>query len=87
MSFDYSGAHKAVGVTVSERPENISYLLPFAVDQGKLKVVIFDGFIRPAKRREDILMGFWFMGRQCTRASEIHHIHVPPEALQPRRMA
>lgn len=30
-----------------------AYLLPFAVDQRKLQVIVLDGFIGPAQRRED----------------------------------
>lgn len=39
----------------------MSYLLAFAVDQGKLEVIILNGFICPVQWREDMLMGFWFM--------------------------
>ncbi|KAF3855117.1 hypothetical protein F7725_023172 [Dissostichus mawsoni] len=30
-------------------------------DQGKLEVIVLDGFIRPAQKREDTLMGFCFI--------------------------
>lgn len=48
-----------------------SYLLPFAVDQGELQVIVLDGFIRPAQRREDTLMAFLVYSMQWTRALEI----------------
>lgn len=61
-SFDYRRGAQGLGSnSVSKWPPSTSYLLPFAVDQGKLQVIVLNGFIRPAQRREDTLMGFWFM--------------------------
>ena len=55
-------ALKATGCkSVSARLPSTSYLLPFAVDQGKLQVIILYGFICPAQRGEDTSMGFFFM--------------------------
>lgn len=56
-SFDYRRGPQGRGSnSVSMRLPSTSYLLPFAVDQGKLKVIVLDGFICPVQRREDTLM-------------------------------
>lgn len=52
-----------------------SYLLPFAVDQGELQVIVLDGFIRPAQQREDTLMAFLVYSMQWTRALEIDRLY------------
>lgn len=62
VSFDYRRGTQGRGSnSVSKWLPSTSYLLPFTVDQGKLKVIVLDGFIRPAQRREYTLMVFLFM--------------------------
>lgn len=53
VSFDYTYGTRGRGSdSVSERLLSTSYLLPFAVDQGKLQVIFLYGFIRPTHRED-----------------------------------
>lgn len=51
----------AADVAVSEWLPNNAYLLPLAVDQRELQVIVLYGFIRPEQGKDNTLMAFlWF---------------------------